>query len=57
MTIEQTVTIPPERLDEVRQLLKKEMAQNGTMDVQAVSGDGWEAHVREKYAEQRKYTV
>jgi len=40
-----------DRLKEVRQLLKKEMAQNGTTDIQVTSGDGWEAHVRERYAE------
>ena len=46
------INIPAsDRIDEVRQLLKKEMAQNGTTDVPAVSGDGWEAHVRERYAE------
>jgi len=39
------------RLEEVRQLLKKEMAQNGTLDIPVTSGDGWEAHVREQYAE------
>jgi hypothetical protein len=52
------INIPAsDRLDEVRQLLKKEMAQNGTTDVPAASGDGWEAHVRERYAEQRQYSV
>jgi len=46
------INIPAsDKLDEVRQLLKKEMAQNGTTDVTAASGDGWEAHVRERYAE------
>jgi len=40
-----------DRLEEVRQLLKKEMAQNGTTDISAASGDGWEAHARERYAE------
>jgi len=46
------INIPAsDRLDEVRQLLKKEMAQNGTTDIPAASGDGWEAHVLERYAE------
>ena len=40
-----------DQLEEVRQLLKKEMAQNGTTDIPVASGDGWEAHVRERYAE------
>ena len=40
-----------DQLEEVRQLLKKEMAQNGTADVPTASGDGWEAHLRERYAE------
>jgi hypothetical protein len=38
-------------IDEVRQLLQKEMTQNGTTVISAVSGDGWEAYVRERYAE------
>jgi tRNA splicing ligase len=38
-------------IDEVRQLLQKEMAQKGTTAVSAVSGDGWEAHILERYAE------
>ena len=36
---------------EVRQLLQKEMAVKGTSEVIAESGDGWEAYVRERYAE------
>lgn len=34
----------------IRQLLKKEMAQKGTTATTAVSGAGWEAHVKEQYA-------
>jgi len=46
------INIPvSDRIDEVRQLLKNEMAQNGTTDVPAVTGDGWVAHIRERYAE------
>ena len=40
-----------DRLEEVRQLIKKEMAQNGTTDMPVASGDGWEAYVWERYAE------
>jgi hypothetical protein len=40
-----------DKIDEVRQLMQKEMAQNGTVDVPTLSGDGWETHVREQYAE------
>jgi hypothetical protein len=40
-----------DKIDEVRQLLRKEMAYNGTTAVPAESGGGWEAHVRERYAE------
>jgi hypothetical protein len=40
-----------DKIDEVRQLLRNEMAQNGTTAVPAASGSGWEAHVRERYAE------
>jgi hypothetical protein len=39
------------KIDEVRQLLRKEMELNGTLETQAASSDGWEAHVRERYAE------
>jgi hypothetical protein len=46
------INIPEvDKIDEVRLLLQKEMAQNGTATVPAVSGDGWEACVRERYAE------
>jgi hypothetical protein len=38
------------KIDEVRQLLHKEMARNGTATVPAACG-GWEAHVKERYAE------
>jgi len=46
------INIPTsDTINEVRQLLKEEMTQNGTTGVPAESGDGWEAHVRERYAE------
>ena len=80
MTIEQTVTIPadrlihielpssipagvrarvevnilgkslpaPEGIDDVRQLLQKAMAENGTSNA---TGSGWEANVMERYAQ------
>jgi hypothetical protein len=38
-------------IDEVRLLLQKEMAQNGTAAIPATSGGGWETHVWERYAE------
>ena len=37
-------------IKEIRQLLKKEMAQKGTTATAAFSGNGWEAHVKEQYA-------
>jgi len=46
------VNIPAyEGIDEVRQLLQKEMSEKGTISLLATSGNGWEAHVRELYAE------
>jgi hypothetical protein len=46
------INIPTvDKIDEVRQLLQKEMEQNGTTAVPASSGGGWETHVRERYAE------
>ena len=80
MTIEQTVTIPdnrlihielpssipagikarievsilgkslpvPEGIEDVRQLLQKEMTENGTSKA---TGSGWEANVMERYAQ------
>jgi hypothetical protein len=39
-----------DKIDEVRQLLRKEMDRNGTGAVPAASGNGWESHVREQYA-------
>ncbi|MCL2473015.1 MAG: hypothetical protein FWF26_04985 [Treponema sp.] len=44
-------TLAQAEIDNVRHLLKKEMTEKGTMTVIAESGDGWEAHVREHYAE------
>jgi hypothetical protein len=42
---------PSAEIEDVRRLLQKEMAEKGTTAVKAASGDGWEAHVREHYAE------
>jgi len=42
-----------ERIDEIgeiRLLLQKEMTENGTLAVPAAAGDGWEAHIKERYA-------
>ena len=41
---------PSSGIEEVRQLLKKEMAEKGTAAVTTASGDGWEANVKESYA-------
>ena len=38
-------------IENVRLLLQKEMAEKGTSAVAVAAGDGWEAHVRERYAE------
>ena len=38
------------QIEEVRQLLQKEMAEQGTLAVTAANGDGWEAHVMGHYA-------
>ena len=38
-------------LEEVRQLLQKEMTEKGTSAIITASSDGWEAHVMEHYAE------
>jgi hypothetical protein len=42
---------PSAEIEDVRQLLQKEMAEKGTVKATAASGCGWEAHVREHYAE------
>ena len=39
---------PLSGIEEIRQLLKKEMAAKGTLAATAASGGGWEAHVRER---------
>jgi len=41
----------PDEIMAVRQLLQREMTEKGTLTTIAVSGDGWEAHVRERHAE------
>ena len=43
--------LPPVAIEDVRLLLQQEMAEKGTSGVTAAAGDGWEAHVREYYAE------
>ena len=49
----QTADVSTEALhiEDIRQLLQKEMAEKGTLAVTAASGDGWESHVMEHYAE------
>ena len=39
------------KIEDVRLLLQKEMVEKGTSAVTAAAGDGWEAHVREHYAQ------
>jgi len=39
------------KMADVRQLLNKEMIEKGTSGISTTSGDGWEAHVTERYAE------
>jgi hypothetical protein len=53
ISIPATVTnFPPSiEIEDVRKLLQKEMAERGTSAVTAQAGDGWEAHVREHYAD------
>jgi hypothetical protein len=46
-----SMSTPSVELEEVRRLLQKEMTEKGTSGVMAAVGDGWEAHVRERYAE------
>ena len=50
-SIDDSTFYPSYGIDEIRQLLQKEMADNGTLTVATESGDGWEAYVRERYAE------
>jgi AbrB family looped-hinge helix DNA binding protein len=37
-------------IDSVRKLVQQEMLEQGTQDTPAKGGDGWAAHVEEKYA-------
>ena len=45
------VTAELNEINDIRLLLQKEMAEKGTLAVEATAGDGWEAHVKEHYAE------
>jgi len=40
-----------DEIENVRLLLQKEMAEKGTSAIAVTVGDGWEAHIRERYAE------
>ncbi|MCL1992227.1 MAG: hypothetical protein FWG66_04700 [Spirochaetes bacterium] len=60
MTIEQTVEISADykiksqsacEIEHIRRLLQKEMSEQGTSKLATKSGDGWEAYIRERYAE------
>jgi hypothetical protein len=46
-----SVSPPSAEIEDVRLLLQKEMSERGTAGVITAAGDGWEAHVRERYAE------
>ena len=46
-----STTVEALRIEDIRQLLQKEMAEKGTLTVTAANGSGWEAHVMEHYAE------
>jgi hypothetical protein len=46
-----SVSLPSAAIEDVNRLLQKEMAEKGTSNVKAASGEGWEAHVREHYAQ------
>ncbi|MCL1813101.1 MAG: hypothetical protein FWG29_06215 [Treponema sp.] len=54
---DQSDSMPPPQvsqtteIEDVRQLLQKEMTEKGTSAIMATAGDGWETHVREHYAE------
>jgi len=39
------------KIEDVRLSLRQEMIKQETLKVPVASGDGWEAHVRERYAE------
>ena len=40
-----------DEIENVRLLLRKEMAEQGTSAIAVTAGDGWEAHIRERYAD------
>jgi hypothetical protein len=42
---------PSYEIEEVRRLLQKEMSERGTEEVKAASGEGWEAYIKERYAQ------
>ena len=46
-----SVISQPDEIMDIRQLLQREMSEKGTLSATAVSGDGWEAYIRERYAE------
>ena len=50
VSIAPKATITHARIEDIRQLLQKEMIEKGTSAVFVATGDGWEAHIRERYA-------
>jgi hypothetical protein len=43
-------THQPVDIEIVRQLLRQEMTEKGTLAVTAEAGSGWETHIKERYA-------
>jgi AbrB family looped-hinge helix DNA binding protein len=37
-------------IDELRPLIREQMRERGTLGIPYKNGDGWEAHVKERYA-------
>jgi hypothetical protein len=42
---------PAFEIEEVRKILQKEIIDKETSTIKTASGDGWETHVKERYAE------
>jgi len=45
------IASPPAEIEGIRQLLQEEMAKKGTSAITVATGDGWESHIREHYAQ------
>jgi len=51
ISIRENSSPPLDDIENVRRLLQKEMTEKGTLAITAAAGDGWKAHVEERYAE------